>query len=97
MGGVENGEVIGDRGTVEEEKREKEDLLEQLEVIGDSPRYLWKLFLLCMVPSILNGLNVTSYVYLTDVPTHWCRVPELDNTTWSIDQILQISSPAGRY
>jgi len=78
-------------------KKEDAELLEELEVLGDSPWYLTKLFILCMVPSILNGLNVTSYVFLTDVPGHWCSVPELQNTSWSLEQKLNLSSPKGRY
>lgn len=77
----------------ENKQRKNQELLDKLEQVGDSPRFVWKLFLLCMVPSILNGLNVTSYVYLTDVPDHWCHVSELDNTSWTHEQILQITSP----
>lgn len=70
-----------------------EDLLNKLDVIGHGGWFLWKIFLLCMIPSILNGLNLTSYVYLAEVPQYWCSVPELSKANWTDEEIRLVSSP----
>ncbi|KAK6621085.1 hypothetical protein RUM43_011391 [Polyplax serrata] len=79
----------------EESGDEADELLERLEVIGNGGWFLWKIFLLCTIPSILNGLNLTSYVYLAEVPTHWCDIPALESSNWTEEQIRLISSSGG--
>lgn len=73
--------------------KNNEELLNKLDVIGHGGWFLWKIFLLCMIPSILNGLNLTSYVYLAEVPQYWCSVPELSKANWTDEEIRLVSSP----
>ncbi|KAL0266868.1 UNVERIFIED_CONTAM: hypothetical protein PYX00_009302 [Menopon gallinae] len=78
------------------EKRGNEDeLLMKLEEISHRGWFLWKIFLFCTIPSILNGLNLTSYIYLAEVPQHWCSVPELKSANWTEEEIRNVSSPGG--
>lgn len=76
--------------------KNNDELLHKLDVIGHGGWFLCKIFLLCMIPSILNGLNLTSYVYLAEVPEYWCEIPELKATNWTDQEIRVISSPGGR-
>ena len=80
----------------ENEEREKEEILTKLDVIGNGGWFLWKIFFLCAIPSIFNGLHLTSYIYLAEVPVHWCHVTELSESNWTDEQIRMISSPVGR-
>uniref|UniRef100_A0A1S4N1W3 Major facilitator superfamily (MFS) profile domain-containing protein n=1 Tax=Pediculus humanus subsp. corporis TaxID=121224 RepID=A0A1S4N1W3_PEDHC len=79
----------------ENEEREKEEILTKLDVIGNGGWFLWKIFFLCTIPSIFNGLHLTSYIYLAEVPVHWCHVTELSESNWTDEQIRMISSPVG--
>lgn len=55
-----------------------------------------KVFFLCMTPGILNGLHISSYVFLGHPPDHLvCVVAALNDgtngTIWNYDQIANIS------
>lgn len=52
-----------------------------------------KLFFICMAPGILNGLHVSSYVFLGDTPTNLtCVIPTLQQANWGLNEIHEISS-----
>lgn len=52
-----------------------------------------KLFFICMAPGILNGLHVSSYVFLGEAPKNLtCVIPQLQTAQWSLDQMQQITS-----
>jgi len=55
---------------------------------------LW-FFFLCSSPGILNSMHLTVSVFFTQIPPHWCSVPELEEVDWTQDQIRIVSSPLG--
>lgn len=51
-----------------------------------------KLFFICMAPGILNGLHVSSYVFLGETPANLsCVIPQL-RPHWDLDEIHQIAT-----
>ncbi|XP_046431975.1 organic cation transporter protein isoform X1 [Neodiprion fabricii] len=71
---------------------EKDELEYALDKLGEGSKLLWLVFALTATPTLFNGLHATSYVFLAEVPTHWCAVPELSAANWTDSQIKNISS-----
>uniref|UniRef100_A0A1B0CRA0 Putative organic cation transporter protein n=1 Tax=Lutzomyia longipalpis TaxID=7200 RepID=A0A1B0CRA0_LUTLO len=69
-------------------------ILDELTKIGTSGPWLWKIFILCVTPNILNGFHVSSYVFLGALPeSYYCVVPELLAAGWTPEQMRNISTP----
>ncbi|KAA0188903.1 hypothetical protein HAZT_HAZT006270 [Hyalella azteca] len=66
-----------------------EDLLSQV----DSGPWTWMVFALCSVWGLFGAMQAVSVVFLTPAVAHWCHVNELHNTSWTMDQIKNISIP----
>ncbi|GAB0091497.1 organic cation transporter protein [Sergentomyia squamirostris] len=74
----------------------KSIILEELSKIGSSGPWLWKIFILCVTPNILNGFHVSSYVFLGALPdSYHCQVPELLDAGWTVEQMRNITAPGG--
>ncbi|XP_059622117.1 organic cation transporter protein [Phlebotomus argentipes] len=69
-------------------------ILDELAKIGSSGPWLWKIFILCVTPNILNGFHVSSYVFLGALPdAYYCVVPELLEAGWTPEQMRNITTP----
>ncbi|CAH1391250.1 unnamed protein product [Nezara viridula] len=57
--------------------------------------HLWLvwLFFLTSTPGIFNSMHITSYVFLGGDPSFSCDIPELVESNWTMEQIIEISSP----
>lgn len=65
-----------------------------LDSIGSrSSWWLWSLFALCTVSGTFNAMHIMSYIFLLDVPPHWCKVPQLIDANWTKQQIKFVSAP----
>ncbi|XP_012262132.2 organic cation transporter protein isoform X2 [Athalia rosae] len=71
---------------------QKDELVTALDKLGEGSKLLWLVFALTATPTLFNGLHATSYVFLAEVPTHWCAVPQLTMANWTDVQIRNISS-----
>ncbi|XP_050433581.1 carcinine transporter [Adelges cooleyi] len=64
------------------EKSDNVDLDEVLPIVGEFGRYqkllLW---FVCLPACIPCGFGAFNQLFMSDVPPHWCRVPELSNFT----------------
>ncbi|KAF4523032.1 hypothetical protein B566_EDAN012761 [Ephemera danica] len=69
----------------------RDELQEALARQDNGGRWLRTLFILSCLPGILNGAHLASYVFLADDSEHWCAVPELSQSGWSVQQIRNIS------
>lgn len=48
---------------------------------------------MCTLPNILNGYQVSSYVFLGQMPdSYWCATTDLSQTNWSPDEIRNITT-----
>ncbi|XP_033228198.1 organic cation transporter protein-like [Belonocnema kinseyi] len=73
-------------------EQEKDPLLRALGELGEGSSFLWKIFLISIVPTLISGVQAISYVFTADIPTHWCEVKELNASNWTKNQIKTISS-----
>ncbi|KAG4075715.1 hypothetical protein HA402_003540 [Bradysia odoriphaga] len=75
------------------EQSTKAAILSEVNRQGDGTSKLWKVFVLCMTPGILNGLYVSSYVFLGHMPNNLtCVIPSLTEAYWSHEEIKNIST-----
>ncbi|XP_033228905.1 organic cation transporter protein-like [Belonocnema kinseyi] len=70
----------------------KDPLLRALGELGEGSIFLWKIFFISIVPTLLSGMQAISYVFTAEIPTHWCEVEELSACNWTRNQIKTISS-----
>ncbi|XP_057338099.1 organic cation transporter protein-like [Microplitis mediator] len=66
-------------------------LLRAMDEIGQGSKLLWIVFFVCILVSLINGLNSMSYVFIAEIPDYWCSILELNNANWTINQIKNIS------
>ncbi|XP_029041767.1 organic cation transporter protein [Osmia bicornis bicornis] len=67
-------------------------LLEDLDKLGCGSNFLWMIFIFTLTPTIFNGMHSMSYIFIADVPPHWCSVPTLTAANWTDEEIRNISS-----
>ncbi|CAL7951878.1 unnamed protein product [Xylocopa violacea] len=67
-------------------------LLEALDKLGRGSNFLWIIFIFTLTPTIFNGMHSMSYIFIAEVPTHWCAVPSLTAANWTDEEIRNISS-----
>lgn len=60
---------------------------------GRSGSWLWTVFVLASVSGMFNAMHIMSYVFLIDIPPHWCQIPQLIEANWTERQIRNISTP----
>lgn len=57
----------------------------------------WKqalvLLLMASAPGIFNAVQISSYVFLVDRPSHWCDIPVLKAAGWSDQMVINVSTP----
>ncbi|OAD57752.1 Organic cation transporter protein, partial [Eufriesea mexicana] len=68
-------------------------LLEALDRLGCGSNFLWIIFIFTLTPTIFNGMHSMSYIFIAEVPTHWCAIPNLTAANWTDEEIRNISSP----
>lgn len=74
----------------------KQVILDGLEKKSNGSMWLWLMFILCLTPNILNGFHVSSYVFLSQMPSnYYCVMPELLANGWTHDEIRNISTVDG--
>ncbi|XP_022199654.2 organic cation transporter protein isoform X3 [Nilaparvata lugens] len=75
-------------------ERETSAVEAALDRVGShSSWWLWGVFALTTLPGAFNAMHIMSYVFLTDVPPHWCQVSQLQAANWTQEQIRNVSSP----
>lgn len=47
----------------------KDELMSALDELGEGSKFLWKIFILTLTPTIFNGMHSMSYVFTTEVST----------------------------
>ncbi|KOC64247.1 Organic cation transporter protein [Habropoda laboriosa] len=67
-------------------------LLEALDKLGCGSNFLWIIFIFTLTPTIFNGMHSMSYIFIAEVPTHWCSIESLTAANWTDEQIRNISS-----
>ncbi|KZC12278.1 PREDICTED: organic cation transporter protein [Dufourea novaeangliae] len=67
-------------------------LLEALDKLGCGSIFLWIIFIFTLTPTIFNGMHSMSYIFIAEVPIHWCAVPSLTAANWTDEEIRNISS-----
>ncbi|CAK9831613.1 Organic cation transporter protein [Anthophora retusa] len=67
-------------------------LLEALDKLGCGSNFLWLIFIFTLTPTIFNGMHSMSYIFIAEVPTHWCSIETLTAANWTDEQIKNISS-----
>ncbi|KOX69946.1 Organic cation transporter protein [Melipona quadrifasciata] len=67
-------------------------LLEALDKLGCGSNFLWIIFIFTLTPTVFNGMHSMSYIFIADIPTHWCAVPSLTAANWTDEEIRNISS-----
>ncbi|XP_076686945.1 organic cation transporter protein [Andrena cerasifolii] len=67
-------------------------LIEALDKLGCGSNFLWIIFIFTLTPTMFNGMHSMSYIFIAEVPTHWCSVPSLTAANWTDDQVRNISS-----
>ncbi|KAG7208609.1 hypothetical protein KM043_014817 [Ampulex compressa] len=67
--------------------------------LGQGSGLLWTIFIFTITPTIFNGMHSMSYIFIAEVPSHWCSIPELAAANWTDEQIRNISSasPCTKY
>ncbi|XP_043249538.1 organic cation transporter protein-like [Colletes gigas] len=72
--------------------KDTDPLLKALDKLGLGSNFLSIIFIFTLTPTIFNGLHSMSYIFIAEVPTHWCSVPSLTAANWTDEQIRNISS-----
>ncbi|XP_076163555.1 organic cation transporter protein isoform X2 [Ptiloglossa arizonensis] len=67
-------------------------LLEAVDKLGVGSNFLWTIFIFTLTPTIFNGMHSMSYIFIAEVPIHWCSVPILTAANWTDEQVRNISS-----
>ncbi|XP_043523359.1 organic cation transporter protein [Frieseomelitta varia] len=67
-------------------------LLEALDKLGRGSNFLWTIFIFTLTPMVFNGMHSMSYIFIADVPKHWCAIPSLTGAIWTDEEIRNISS-----
>ncbi|ODM90293.1 Solute carrier family 22 member 24 [Orchesella cincta] len=62
-------------------------------LVGGSGRFQWYCIVLCSIQLLMMTWNHMGYIFIGAVPKHWCHVSELANSSWSEDQVKNISIP----
>lgn len=50
------------------------------------------LLLMASTPGIFNAIQISSYVFLVDKPSHWCNIEVLKTAEWSDQMIINVST-----
>ncbi|CAD6232045.1 GSCOCG00001717001-RA-CDS [Cotesia congregata] len=75
----------------EQKVSQETDLLRALGELEKKNTFIWIIFSVAAMASLLNGINSLSYVFLAEIPEFRCSVSDLVNTNWTFDQIKKIS------
>ncbi|XP_074104422.1 organic cation transporter protein-like [Cotesia typhae] len=75
-----------------DEKIHERCLLQAIDELGRGSKLLWIVFLLNVINSIVNALHTMSYIFIAEIPEHWCHIPELLDANWTSEQIQNISA-----
>ncbi|XP_012134615.2 organic cation transporter protein [Megachile rotundata] len=67
-------------------------LLQSMDKLGTGSNFLWMIFIFTLTPTIFNGMHSLSYIFIADIPNHWCSIPVLTAANWTDQQIRNISS-----
>lgn len=71
---------------------QREPLLNALEKLGEGSNFLYLIFILTTIPTLFNGMHSMAYIFIAEVPNHWCSIPILTSANWTDEQIRNISS-----
>lgn len=77
----------------------REPLLTALNKLGEGSTFLWMIFILTTIPTLFNGMHSMAYIFIAEVPSHWCSIPVLTSANWTAEQVKNISSasPCTKY
>lgn len=64
-----------------------------LQLVGGHNRFQWMAMCVVSLQLMLLTWNHMGYIFIGAVPDHWCHLEQLDNTSWSVEQIRNISIP----
>ncbi|CAG5107093.1 Similar to Orct: Organic cation transporter protein (Drosophila melanogaster) [Cotesia congregata] len=80
--------------TMENEKNKIQEkyLLQAIDELGKGSKLVWIAFFLSVTNSIVIALHTMSYIFLVEIPEHWCHIPELLDANWTNEQIQNISA-----
>ncbi|OXU21339.1 hypothetical protein TSAR_002331 [Trichomalopsis sarcophagae] len=75
----------------------EDPLTTALDKLGQGSGFLWMIFFFLMFPTIFSGMHSNTYIFIAEIPSHWCAVPELTQANWTAEQIRNISAvgPSG--
>ncbi|CAD6232051.1 GSCOCG00001720001-RA-CDS [Cotesia congregata] len=76
----------------ENDKIKEKCLLRVLDELGESSKLLWIVFITSIIAPFLNGMHSMSYVFISEIPEHWCSIKELQKSNWTIEEIKNIST-----
>ncbi|CAD6232049.1 GSCOCG00001719001-RA-CDS [Cotesia congregata] len=76
----------------EENKKIKEKcLLRVLDELGEGSKLLWMVFTASILAPLISGIHSMSYVFVSEIPEHWCSIKELQKSNWTAEEIKNIS------
>ncbi|KAG8036763.1 hypothetical protein G9C98_004085 [Cotesia typhae] len=76
----------------ENKKVQEKCLLQAIDELGRGSKLLWIAFFVSAISSLLKSLHTMSYVFVAEIPEHWCHIPELLDANWTAGQVQNISA-----
>ncbi|XP_044591392.1 organic cation transporter protein-like [Cotesia glomerata] len=76
----------------ENKKVQEKCLLQTIDELGRGSKLLWIAFFVSAISSLLKSLHTMSYVFIAEIPEHWCHIPELLDANWTATQAQNIST-----
>ncbi|KAI4498563.1 hypothetical protein M0802_006269 [Mischocyttarus mexicanus] len=70
----------------------KKQLLAAVNKLGEGSTLLYMIFTLTTIPALFNGMHSMAYIFIAEIPAHWCSIPVLTLANWTDEQIKNISS-----
>ncbi|KAH0568650.1 organic cation transporter protein-like [Cotesia glomerata] len=67
------------------------NILQDLDDLEQGSKLIWIVLFVSISVSLLNGFHTMSYIFVAEVPEHWCSIPELEKFNWTAEQIKNIS------
>ncbi len=66
------------------------DYEESIAFLGKWGRFQQTVFFLLCVSTVPNGLGVLSIIFVADIPSHHCKIPEVNLTQDWLDVIIPV-------
>ncbi|XP_058795651.1 organic cation transporter protein [Phymastichus coffea] len=80
------------RARAGDQRTDDDPLVEALDELGGGSAFLWMVFFFTVFPTVFAGMHSNTYIFIAEIPSHWCAVPELSAANWTAEQIREVSS-----